>query len=56
MDKMSQNEFSTILLRYDKYNVDVQDAFKLYKSNYVNPIKFTEDILWDKRIKINNKQ
>ena len=56
MDKMSQNEFSTILLRYDKYNVDVQDAFKLYKSNYVNPIKFTEDILWDKRTKINNKQ
>ena len=42
-------------LRYDKYNVDVQDAFKLYKSNYVNPIKFTEDILWDKRTKINNK-
>lgn len=48
LDRISQDEFSKILNRYDKYNVDIQEAFKKYKSCRVNPIKFTDDLLWRK--------
>lgn len=48
MDVISQHEFSKILMRYDKYNLDVQEAFRLYKSNSIKPIKFTEELLWSK--------
>lgn len=48
LDIISQNEFSKILLRYDKYYADVQEAFKLYKSQRINPIQFTDELLWKK--------
>ena len=48
LDPISQAEFSKILNRYDKYNSDVQDAFKIYKSCRINPIKFTDELIWKK--------
>ena len=52
LDRISQDEFSKILSRYDKYNLDVQEAFRKYKPCRINPIKFTDELLWKK---LNNK-
>lgn len=49
LDPLSRDEFSKILQRYDKYNVDVNEAFKLYKSCSINPIKFTDELIWKKQ-------
>lgn len=45
MDIISRAEFDNIISRYDKYNVDVQEAFIRFTSNRVKPIKYTENIL-----------
>ena len=52
LDNISQAEFSKILNRYDKYNLDIQETFKKYKSCRINPIQFTDKLLWKK---LNNK-
>lgn len=45
MDKISKDEFNILLTRFDKYNSDIQEAFLYLKSQKVNPIKYTENIL-----------
>lgn len=42
-------------MRYDKYNVDVNEAFRMYKSSRINPLEFTDELLWKKQNKDESK-
>lgn len=48
MDPISRDTFSTLVERADKLNSDVQDAFMKITSQKVNPIKFTDELLYKK--------
>ena len=48
MDPISRDTFSTLVERADKLNSDVQDAFMKITSQKVNPIKFTDELLFKK--------
>lgn len=53
LDPVSQAEFSKISNRYDKYKMDITEAFKMHKSCQLCPIKLTDELIWSR---INNKQ
>ena len=46
MDPISRDTFETLVERADKLNSDVQDAFLRICSRKVNPIQFTDDLLF----------
>lgn len=49
LDKMSQDEFKDIYDRFDIYNTDINKAFLMMKSIKVNPIRYTDEIIFKKR-------
>lgn len=49
MDQMSRDTFETLVERTDKLNSDLQDAFMHITYKKVNPIKFTDDLLYKRQ-------
>lgn len=45
MDKISRDEFQQLYDRYEKYNVDVNEAFMQMKNIRINVIKYTNDAI-----------
>lgn len=49
LDQMSKDEFQKLFNRFELYNAEITEAF-MKKTNYkVNPIKFTDDLIFDLR-------
>lgn len=45
LDPISQAEMSTISDRYDKYRMDITEAFRLHKSCKLRPIELTDALI-----------
>ncbi len=51
LDYFSQQELAPLSEHFDIYHSEVNKAFLQEKNTYVNPIKFTDDLIWDMRNK-----
>lgn len=49
MDRISRDTFSSLVEMADKYCSDVQDAFMVLTSRKVNPMKFTDELLYKRQ-------
>jgi len=49
LDKLSRDEFNDVLTRFDIYNTEINEAFLKMKKCKVNPIKFTDELIFQKR-------
>jgi hypothetical protein len=56
LDNNTKDEMSIIYEATEKLNGDLQEAFMMYKSYRVSPIKFTEQIINNKQQKITNNK